>query len=476
MGTPRISAARLRAGHDLHRAGDDLDLHPLARRADRRLHIVRHADASQTAVLPSGLKIVPAGKLQGAFHVRVKVSAVEYQPGGGAVRQLVLAYQVATADLGAVDREPARGHVEEPLDHMIRLRPAGAAEWHRRKRVGDDAAHFDAGGRHAIHRGQDVLEVDHRHERHGVRPDVCLGLDLVGEDACVGVEAERSARHAVAALEVRDERFRALGGPFHRPPEPARRPDDHRLLGMNVGARAERSSYILGHDTNGLPFDSKNFGKYLLHPVDALAAGDERVASILVIGHRRARLDRAARDSLVDELVAHDERCAIERALHSRLVAHRAAKARSALRWQRLVLHFHALGGVARRVARLGDQRRNRLAHMARFAARQWPVRTLERIVESGPVDVECLHGIRNVADRQQPVGRVVLAGKEREAVACRSDRNNARVGMRRAHERAPELSRQRDIVGEAPFPGQQPVVLQARERPADQHVRAAPW
>jgi hypothetical protein len=242
---------------------------------------------------------------------------------------------------------------------------------------------------------------------------------------------------------------------------------------MEIGARAERPAHVLGHDTDVFSAGMEDLHEDLVQAVYALAPGDQRDASIAIVGERGARLHRAARDALIHELAAHHQGRDFQCAAHRGGVAQRAPEALGALERQHLVLHFHPLGRVARQKPGLGDHDGDRFADVPRLAARERPLRPLERVFERAPAQVERLQRVRHMLDRRKAIGGIVLAVEDGEhaRTAGLADAHDARVRMRRAHESAPDLPREHHVVGKAPASREKPVVLETRDALADVHA-----
>ncbi len=349
-----------------------------------------------------------------------------------------------------------------------------------------------------VHGGEDAHAVRHGNEAHGVRADVAEQPDLVAEDASVGVERERRAQHAVAALVVGHERLAALAGPFHRPSDALRRPGHDDLLGIEIASQAESAAHVRRNDAHALRRHPERRGERRLQAHHALIAGNEGAGAgaPVVIADRGARLHLAVGDAVVDELAAHDVRRACERVSCGAGVAEFRGDAqvsgrlvpelRGALpqgvrrrydRGQRLVFDFDPLGRVARGECRLGQDRGERLAHVARALPRQRPMRQLDdsraaRRDESASANIQRVDRVGRVLDPGEAVGEVIGAREHRAHAGsaprpARVDAHDARVGVRRAQERAMELSLQIDVVGVTPGPGEKAPVLDARDRPA---------
>ncbi len=147
-------------------------------------------------------------------------------------------------------------------------------------------------------------------------------------------------------------------------------------------------------------------------------------------------------------------------------------------RGQRLVIDFDQLGRVARGECRLGQDRGERLAHVAHALPRERPMRQLDdsrtrRCSKSALANIQRVDRVGRVLDAREAVGNVVRTGEHGAHAggaprSGRVDAHDARMRVRRAQERAVELSLEAYVVGVAPSSGEEAVVLDARDRPAD--------
>ena len=292
-------------------SGEHRHLDPLARRADRRLDVVRESDAAQPAVRArrgaAFVEAVPFGEFQRALHVAREFAAVVGEAHRAAIRQLVVRDEVAAADLGAVDAEFGRGEIEHPLDHVRRLGAARAAIRRGRHRVRQHRADVHRGDRHVVDGRHDPRAVRHRHIRHRMRADVADPFVVDGENAAVFREAERGAHDLVAALIVGQERLAAVAGPLDRAADATRGPHDRELLDVDERARAEAAAGIGADHAHLRRRHLQRAGEAQLLAHRALAAGDQRVHAgcAVVCADRAARLHLAVDDPAVVELAPH---------------------------------------------------------------------------------------------------------------------------------------------------------------------------
>src|SRR5262249_35698193 len=156
-----------------------------------------------------------------------EIAAIVIEP---AERRLIgklrLRNEILAAELDAVDPELTRRVLDEPLDDVDRLGPAGAAigrgrglvrEGHRQMRIA---------------RG-DIVDADQRAEAAEGREEITIGrkisadiadeMDADAEELAVLVERELGIGDDIAAMLVREQHLAALAAPFDRTAELLRR-------------------------------------------------------------------------------------------------------------------------------------------------------------------------------------------------------------------------------------------------------------
>src|SRR5947209_1413383 len=123
-------AVRLRAEHQDDTAiSFEADLGALARRAPRCFEKTRDAEPAQPAALRSFLASRRKALAQDAprhlIEIGGKPSAIDRDPEPALIREL--ADQVPPAQRHRIERQPARGMIDQPLDQVIGFGLAGAA-------------------------------------------------------------------------------------------------------------------------------------------------------------------------------------------------------------------------------------------------------------------------------------------------------------------------------------------------------------
>ena len=298
--------------------------------------------------------------------------------------------QVAPAQLDAVDAHLARGLLDQPLDEVIAFRAAGTAVRAGRHGVGQHAFDVIVDRRHAISRGRhlgDHGERDHRRGADRHRADVGEHLHAQRQDASLAIERERR-RIVLVARHVRGEEFfAALGAPFHRAAELARRVADQRVLRREPGLHAEAAADVAVHQPELGRLGAEHRGEQIACRGRRLILRIQRGAAGLVHADRAARLHGHGIQPLVVQLNPANVGCAMERFVDRRCItvasfggnvcARRLPQQRRA-RLDRLARIDHArqifivddeaVGGVLRLLARLGDDRRHRLADVEHLA------------------------------------------------------------------------------------------------------------
>ncbi len=150
---------------------------------------------------------------------------------------------------------------------------------------------------------------------------------------------------------------------------------------------------------------------------------------------------------------------------------------------QHVVENNDAFRGVLRGGLSLGDHHGDRLTDESHPLSGEWQMQPLERRLTPRPCEGFDLHvmgagRIGHVADAASARCRIVLRGEDGDDFGKVGrgpgvDRSDMRMGMGRPDECRIGLAVEDDIVGEAPAPGDKPLVLETRQRPAD--IRFAP-
>ena len=187
--------------------------------------------------------------------------------------------------------------------------------------------------------------------------------------------------------------------------------------------------------------------------VDVLAGDMQRVAALrrIIRADRAARLHRIGDDAMVVEVQRNDMRGRCERRIdririapapvHADIARHLGGNLRrtggtrggsGGDRRQWPVVDHHALGGIERLRARLGDDQRDRLADMAHLVARQ------QRLRREGEWLAGLHVGFHRRTHRLQPVGSRILAGQHGQHAGHRARRRGVdpldpRMRVRRA-------------------------------------------
>jgi hypothetical protein len=145
-----------------------------------------------------------------------------------------------------------------------------------------------------------------------------------GKESRVLVERKLGVDGEVAALIIAEESLAALAGPLDRPADPARRPDEEGIFGIEKVARAKVPAHVVADAAHLLRRDPENLGEIGPQLGDAAAASRvERVMTArgVIIGSCAARLHRHAGDALYPGIEPHNMRRARERGGGGRLVA-----------------------------------------------------------------------------------------------------------------------------------------------------------
>ena len=196
------------------------------------------------------LKPAQSRDLLRARHVRGEVAGIVGLAGLRRVGHRLRLDEVLAPQRVGREPELARRDVDQALDHIGRLRPAGAAIGIDRHRVGVDAADADVAGRDVVDAGQHA-GADERNERRigrrDTRPCRRRGRPRArGSDCC-----SSSASLAVVTLSrpCASPRKCSLRSAthLHRPAQPLRRHRRQRVLAIGEQLGAEAAADIRRH-------------------------------------------------------------------------------------------------------------------------------------------------------------------------------------------------------------------------------------
>ena len=390
--------------------------------------------------------------------------------------------QVAAAQFGAVQAEPAGGHVEELLAGHGALEPAGRPVGAARGLVGEHHPDPAAVGGDPVGAGQ------HGHGQlgHGDAVRAAVGAvvvhDVVAQpgDHPGRIERHRDPVPLLPGMVDRDQVLGPVLGPLDGPPQPDGEPGHQEVLRVELAPHAEPAArvdgvhvdQVLGHAEQAgqhVPVEDRDLG----HPVDRQRAG-RRVD----IGQQGAGFQRHRRVPADLDLRLDHGGGAVERRVDvaeaqgevGRDVA-RAEQLRSAGLGRGLGVEYrrglvdvevHQLGRVLGGVGVLGEHHRDRLAHVPHHVGGQ------HRLQETAQVDA---------LDRQphryrQPGGQVRRGDRADHARAAsrlgRVHPPDPAVGDRRPDDAGPDLAAHGEVVGEPAGAAQHPRVFLARQPRAD--------
>jgi len=285
---------------------------------------------------------------------------------------------------------------------------------------------------------------------------------------------------------VAEKRLGAARHPVHGAAELARCNQDREVLRIRSGFQSERAAYVLGGHAQALVGYAENRGKPVAQGARALRTAAQEIAlgAGIVASSRASRLHRIDHQALVRDAHARHVLGRGDDALDllgvpfgirretgpihgdvagrlgpdlRRAGAHRLAQVddRRAFR----VIDRDQFGGVLRRGGRLGNDDRDRLAHVS-HGLRQ---RRTMRNDELGAAAAVKRRMLRYVADPLHVVGGEHREHARRCARGRRVDRAHIGEGARRAHEIRVGLPRQRRIGGKPSEAAHQRIVLETR-------------
>jgi hypothetical protein len=391
-----------------------------------------------------------------------------------------------------IDAGHLGGGLDQSLERIVGLGPAGATIRAHLHGVGEDAAHVHGDVRDVIHAREAAREIvrgDRCAVRRQHRADGGDRRDLQGQEAAFGIEREPCRCDRVARLVVALERFGAARHPVHRAPDLLCR-DQHRdIFRIRRGLHAEGAADIAGQQPHLLRRDDEAGGKLVAQHARALRRHAQEVFVFRrVVACRRAtRLHRGDDDALVDlghfrhvrgaseltidpfelGVVARCRRHEVEGDIARRFGPElRRAGCDGVLdiddRGKRLIVDGDDLRGVLGDLECFGDYQHDGLAdeHDA-VLGEGGP----ERLDDLRSVASEKGDGVgdRARAGRANVVGRHYCKHAGQGAGLGGIDRPDRSAGVRRADKATGRGAFDADIVHEAAFAAQQCAVLDAR-------------
>ena len=361
--------------------------------------------------------------------------------------------------------------VDQPLQQIDVLGPAGAAVGVRRRRVGVGGAHADVQRRRPVGADQRACASHGRDGGpvvRGIGAEICDALDGQREELAVRVQRERRPRAQVPALVIARHGLAPLRHPLDRASEPARREQHQRVLGIDPELDPEGTAHVGRHHAHPLRRHLQHvLGQNVPHQVDALRAGGQRVdaAARVVIAERRAGLHGADADPLVAALQAHPMGCDRQRRLRRRPVAQLPVDAKIAGR-----------GGVKRgRVLtqrRLGIRDRGKLRVVDRDRLGRSLSRGRALPHHEGDRVAHHAHAPRREHRARRRDGRAAVGALGRHHAGNRADPGVGQIGsgVDRQHPR-----HHCEVVEIAPASGEDALVLHSPLRGADTVRHPAP-
>ena len=338
-------------------------------------------------------KTVPVADFLRARHVRGEFAGVVDLLRRRRVGHLLRLDEILLAQRVGTDAEFARRDVDQPLDHVGRLRPARAAIGIDRQRVGEGRADARIDGREIVDARQQARAAvgNVGRERREVAAHVGDGFDAQREELVAGVEREFRGGDVVAALRIADEMLGAVGDPLHRALELLRRNGRERIFAERKQLGAEAAAGVRIDHAHLLRRNVEDhLAQDIADAVRPLAAERQREAILgfVVFGNDRAGVEIVGDEPLVDDGQRHGLGRRCKRLVGLFLVAdslfeHQIAglvrphQRRAGLergdridhRRHRLPVDGNRFGRVARLLDRIGDDKRDRIADVADFLA-----------------------------------------------------------------------------------------------------------
>jgi hypothetical protein len=464
------------------------------RRAAGMLEHAGNSDAAMAAARLGGaaarFEMFVIRQLQCALQHRRKVAAVIRRADGGFVRHRRRGNEIAPAQFYRIDAGDARGFLDQPLKHVIRLRPPGAAIRRGRQRVGEGATHADVDVANVVHARQAARETQSRDRRaHGADIGAEVGRIAYAQrqKAPLVVERELGFRVNIARLIIAEESFGAARHPMDRASEFFGADQQRDVFRISAGFQPEGAADVVGQHLQPRRRNFHDRGEVVPHDAGALRAHaqNKSIAFGDVLRRGAARLHRGHRHALVDQRDTGDKFCLGEYRVDFARIGLRiggwsgpvdgeiGAGFRPELRraggerrarihdWgKRFIIDGDKLGGVLRRGGAVGDNHRHALADVAHpLGGERRAVRHDQRLA-AAPRQRRMAANAADIAH--------VLAGENSDNARALRRRlgvygSDAGKGMRRAYETGVGLIGQLHVGHEAAVAANESIVFEAR-------------
>ena len=214
------------------------------------------------------------------------------------VGQLLLRHEVAAAQFDAIEPELPRSDVDQALHDEHHLGPTRTAIGPRRRGIAHHTAGAEMRGRYSIDARHNLDALLNHRVIASARAEIADVVATHREEMALGVEREFRVNREVAALEVAEQGFAAIGGPFHRAAEFARGPGHQHLLGEDLAPRSEVAADVADNKPHLVIGHAERGGQLPVQSSDRTIAGMDRVFSGggIVFADCRARLHRRSSD------------------------------------------------------------------------------------------------------------------------------------------------------------------------------------
>ena len=424
------------------------ELRPLAGNAARDLDVVGDGNSpappASFRFRAARLEARPVRRVERRIHCGRVVAAVVGNADGVRIRHRSGGDQVASAKRDPVEAVLVRGEVDQPLDHIDDLGPAGAAIHRRGRGIGQHRASAE------VDRGDAVDPLGHREplakrqvvDREGSEVDRVDAPQ--GEETAFRVEGQRGLRDEVAGMAVGEEALAPVGGPLDGPSRSPCGPGHQRELRRKGVPGAEIAAHVAEHRPAALDRNSK--GGREASPRLYRAAPGARAQGVaargkVVFPDDHPRLQWRTGHAVDPALEGHHVGRTREGRIGRRPVAHLAGEgqvvraagpeARRAVgqggprvrhRRQGLVVHLDPLARIGGGPRGLGHDQRDRLAAVAHGIDGQRRVRGHGHLeaVRQAELGVGGAGPVRVVGDRPHPVAGRVRPRQHRQHARAR--------------------------------------------------------
>ena len=181
---------------------------------------------------------------------------------------------ISPAQCRAIETTLSRRRINQPLDHIYRLRESWASRHADRRGVGQNGTDSQADMGNVVDATLQMRILEGL-QRSGTTAHICAyigdAIDTQAKKPPVGIQRQRSVSEMVARLMIADKNFCPAGDPFHRPATAFGSPGNQCLLGVGEVFGSEATTDVRRDE-------AQPFRRHIQYPRDGVAIAVQALA------------------------------------------------------------------------------------------------------------------------------------------------------------------------------------------------------